>query len=172
MGSRGPLSKYNPAEVVRIALTAYQQGRSMAVVVGSHYNIDPRTASTLISRLRRDGHNIPNQRGWNNGGGGFDLSYRSPCGTPGAYRRHVAAGQEPCAECKADKARRARLRRRNGTEARPEPEWDGPAVSFSSTGIRLMCETCGDWCDSVPKLTHHTLQVHHRPPTKNERTPR
>ena len=36
MGSRGPekgqVSKYNPAEIAKVALEAYRQGQSMAVV--------------------------------------------------------------------------------------------------------------------------------------------
>ena len=45
MGSRGPVPgaqrKYNPAEVVRVALEAYRQGQSMAVAVGGHFGMRP-----------------------------------------------------------------------------------------------------------------------------------
>ena len=175
MGSRGPEKgtgiKYQPAEIVKVALEAYKQGQSMAVAVAGHFGIKPTYATHLISRMRADGWDIPSQRGFNNDASGNDNSFRAPCGTPGAYKRHLNAGQEPCQACKDDKARRARLRRAGVSTARPEPGYDGPTDTWV-TFIRLMCETCGDYVDSVSKLTHHTLQVHGRPPTRDERTPR
>jgi len=175
MGSRGPekgtSGKYQPAEVVKVALEAYKQGQSMAIAVGGHFGIKPTYATSMLSRLRRDGWSIPNQAGFNNDAGGYENSHRSACGTPGAYTRHVKAGQEPCQACKDDKARRARLRRAGISSARPEPGYDGPSNTYM-TFVRLMCDTCGDYVDTVAKLTHHTLQVHGRAPTKTERTPR
>ncbi len=168
---KGTISKYDPAEVVRIALEAYRNNQSMAVVVAGHFGLQPRSATSMLSRLRRDGYAIPNQAGFNNDSSGNDMGLGSPCGTPGAYQRHIKAGQEPCQACKDDKARRARLRRAGISSARPEPGYDGPTNTYM-TFIRLMCDTCGDYVDSVSKLTHHTLQVHGRPPTRDERTPR
>lgn len=175
MGNRGPLSgtrKYDTAEVVRVAVAAYRLDQSMAVAVSGHFGISLGAARGVISRARQDGASIPSQVGFNAGSTGFEQSNYSPCGTPGAYKRHIRLGQEPCQVCKDDKARRARLRRQGISTARPEPEWDGEVVTYSGPGIRLMCDTCGDFMDTVPKLVHHTLQVHQRPPSRTERTPR
>jgi hypothetical protein len=175
MSSPGPEKgqgiKYNRAEIAKVALDAYRQGQSMAVVVAGHFGIKLTNARKLISRMRSDGWDIPSQRGFNNDATGTDMSHRSPCGTPGAYKRHEKAGQEPCQVCKDDKARRARMRRAGVSTARPEAEWDGVVTTYI-VNVRLMCDSCGDYVDTVAKLTHHTLQVHGRAPSREERTPR
>lgn len=56
---------------------------------------------------------------------------------------------------------------------RTEVEFDGSVIKYRSDPvIRLMCESCCDYYGAVAALTHHTMQVHGRRPTRSERTPR
>jgi WhiB family transcriptional regulator, redox-sensing transcriptional regulator len=54
--------KYDPAEIAAIAWAAHDAGKSPAQAVALQVRIDPRSASTLMSRLRKEGVVLPYQR--------------------------------------------------------------------------------------------------------------
>ena len=167
--ARGTTNIYPPAEIARVALIAQDLGLSMATAVSVHFNVTPTNARSLIARARTYGFDIPSQVGWN---GGVYERYTKPqqatCPSPGAYKRHLFDGEEPCSECKRDHAERAKRYRQAGSEKPAfEPSEYVQPVRYA---IRLMCD-CGAVFPGVPELTRHTVAAHGRAPSKQERTP-
>ena len=168
----GTTNMHPPQEIARVALIAYSLDQSMAYAVAVHFNVTRMNARSLIARARTYGFDIPTQRGWN---GGVWERYTQPpratCPSPGAYKRHLFEGEEPCDACKADHAHRAKRYRKDGTERTDgqvfEPREYAPGPRYT---IRLMCD-CGAVFPGVPEITRHTRVEHGRAPSKQERTP-
>ena len=165
--TRGPApgSVGYPKDIIsHVAYEAYVNDESMARAVAAHFGVSEQSARSLISRARLAGYAIPKQLGWNSG------TPRAACGTPGAYKRHLRRGEEPCEACRADHAARSRRRRAEGTEAAPQPVFEPPV----STGVReivLQC-ACGWTSDNATAMVWHCRSVHDRRATVEERTPK
>ena len=165
----GTSAKRPPSEIARIARIAHLLDQSMAQAVAVHFGVSHRAATQLITRARKYGHDIPLQTGWN--GGVYaqpDNPIRATCPSPGAYKRHLQNGEQPCGACRRDHADRAAKRRREGSE-RPDFE-PRDYVQPPRYTIRLMCD-CGAVFGGVPEITRHTVAAHGRAPSKQERTP-
>jgi transposase len=64
---RGTSQLYDREEVTRVALQAYTH-RPMSIAVADHFNIPRRTATSLLSRCRQEGYQIPNDLpSWSSG---------------------------------------------------------------------------------------------------------
>ena len=164
---RGPApgSVGYPKDIIsHVAYEAYMNDESMARAVAAHFGVSEQSARSLISRARLAGYRIPTQLGWNSG------TPRAACGTPGAYRRHLKRGEEPCDACRADNAARKRRARKTGSEQTPVelPDRDIPAPV---TGVVLQCG-CGWTSDNATAMVWHCRTVHDRRATVDERTPK
>lgn len=163
--SRGPKPGtvgYPKDVIARIARDAWVDDQSMARAVAAYFEVSEQSARSLISRARLAGFDIPKQLGWNSG------TPLAECGTPGAYRRHLKAGEEPCEACRADNAARRRRYRNTGSEVVPvDDDFVAPQVS----SVVLQCE-CGWTTDNATAMGWHARSIHNRQATVAERTPK
>mgnify|MGYP001240434085 FL=1 len=150
-------------EAFKLCVDAHSKGESMAAALAVRYRISPSNARSRVSRLRAYGYRVPSQLGY------YGQRPLSPCGSAGAVVRHRAAG-ESCAVCTAAYTAAKRVYRENARLRQAETA--PPAgVLRPQFVVPLRCD-CGWCCGSIPELIEHTLTVHGRAPTKDERTPR
>ena len=147
---------YDYAEVAALARIADAAGQRMSVALAAHYGMKPTVANSLLSRVRRAGHDIPaGKRGPRVG-----EHYIAPCGTPGAYYRHRKAG-ENCQVCREANTAYRTARKRAERIGNPLP-------GVSVVDGRVRC-SCGVECPNRTALGRHTWARHDRWPTDAER---
>lgn len=175
-------ARRDPYDIAELAREADEAGRSAAAAVAGVYGITHASATRLLSRLRRDGYDVPWQRGRNaSGSAGVGTSH-------GTARRALSGCK--CNQCAIALGRLERSRP-HGTTSRyrygcrcnqckaahaaartAPPPLPAEVMVAPIQGDPLPCRcACGHDAGSVWELSAHTLEAHGRVPTADERRP-
>jgi hypothetical protein len=163
MTRRGPVPGTTgrpAAEVARVCIDAYANGRNMAQAVADHYRCSIAAARSAVSRARK-AHTIPYDygytdpvRGWQQCGG------HDPRWVAAVTHAHKVAAARRAANPPAPKAKPPRTPRALRKFTPPRP-----------TGRTHLCADCGHQAATGWELAGHTLDTHGRTLTATERAP-
>lgn len=164
MTRRGPVPGTTgrpAAEVARICIDAYANGRNMAQQVATEYGCSLMAARSAVSRARCAGHPIP-----------YDYGYTDPAG-----QWHQASnGHDPRWVANVTRARKIAAARRAANQPKPAPVQRPRAQrKFTAprpTGRPHACADCGHQAATGWELAAHTLDAHGRTLVAAERAPR